>query len=1638
MKLISLLLAVILLAAVSVSAVQLTYSTGQVSVNGAIFPNSGTLSVWINSNNSAVNQVNNWMQWGIDANGVDSRTLFQFALPRTVPNNFTLSDVRFGVHADWGNYQSWRLDSTTNFNAAATWANPGSGAPAGGQRFVYCGEAGGGGGADLVWDAASSGGNPNGWVSAITNLFGLAATALTSTNPLNLMLDTAWGTWGSQDGGSAPYLQLTLTLANGPLLVNQPAVAPSATVYAGNSLAFAVVAATDSAPAFQWFKDGVRIDPAVKRNAAITSTNIYDSELVLTNTAITDAGRYYVVVTDAHGSSASLSNTVTVLPNVLSLTNGVQKFGLLSGVNVTLSNRCELWVTNAAAPLANCVISLNSVDAWLFLPNVKPSVVASTYLGQLRVNGASAVTGANCRVVQYGQNGAVVIPQSANFQPLTAYSGAEFNGAATAYGQWTYYTGAAYTNLSSFQLKRGYQAVLAQSANGANYSQCYIAQDGDLEVGVLPATLSQQVRFIYVTPWRWTSKKGIAGNPPTSSLNVGWWYDWNIDQNSSSDLEYVAIRQTRWWPGLGQGWQSPGINTLLGYNEPDSSSQANVAVADAFWSWPDLLATGQRIGSPACTDGGVSSWLVPFISGLSALPANEAAAAGLRVDFVAQHYYRAADPSNPSACASQLYDFLLSIWNQTHKPIWLTEWNNGANWTDNNPYPVPTYAQQQAAIAAMTQMLESTPFVERYALYNWVEDGRSLVNSSGVVTPAGVTYSNLVSNLSYAQAMPDNATRGIAEYLFATNLWDTSGYYNNAMGIGAPAFSTGHVSQVQSLVLDGAQSYVQLPVNIARGSGFTFAAWVYWNGGANWQRIFDFGCVSTTPGGAPSQYLFLTPNTGGAVRFAVNNGSGEHLVERAGALAAGSWQHVAVTLDGTTAILYVNGALAAAAAVTITPAAFRPTRNFLGKSQFAADPLFNGKLDEVEITDYALTAAQIAGIYQGAPNPNFISGVWSNPVGGDWGAANNWRGGTVPNGPSRIADFSALNIAANQTVTLASPRTIGGLRFGDTSGSQNWVLSGANPLTLDAGGGATPVIAVNQNTATISVPLAGGYGLAKTGGGELFLSGTNNLGGGLTVSAGTLNLSGGATTFGGATSTIGYLTGAGNLTLSSGGLAAGGELRVGGSDQNGAQYIATGAVTVANATLSVGSLTVARGNYSDNSISGAVTLNGGGTLISTNDAIIQFAGQGRGKLVLNGGNFILGPTTAKWLMVGYWDSGAGELDIISGSLNLENGTSLKMSLGNNNTGSNVVNQLGGAVTFYRDAGRTVGGAGNLDLDYAGTASANTYNLNGGILTVPRITASMSAGASLFNFNGGTLQPAASAVNFVQGLTRANLRNNGAKIDTAGFNVTIAQPLQHSALGGDLPTDGGLNKSGAGTLTLSGTNTYTGNTVISAGALALSGSGSFSNTANILVAGNASFNVSGLSHPFTLGAGQTLGNSAPGALLNGTNNASAGKLLLVYDGVTPAFTISNGGLTLSSATTFTVNVTGAPLAPGVYKLIAKAAGGWVAGALPAVTVNNSAVSAAVLGLYNGDLYLSNGVDNAGQLSLANGNPPTLTASGVIGRTYVLQRSTNLAGMWLPIATNTVGTNGAIQVLDRFLDVGGNSPGAAFYRLKGQVP
>ncbi|MCA9266339.1 MAG: hypothetical protein KDA60_20910, partial [Planctomycetales bacterium] len=536
-----------------------------------------------------------------------------------------------------------------------------------------------------------------------------------------------------------------------------------------------------------------------------------------------------------------------VLNASLTIHDDIHRIASLTSTSVTMTGTAELHLTDSENPIAASVVNLNSPDAWLFFDHLLPSTVASTLLNRVRVNGALAVLGNNVRVTQYGV-GAVVVPHGVNFRPLEVFTQSGFDGDSTFLRVYEDYDsdrlGTFSQTISSFKLKRGYMATLAEFDSGAGASKTYVAQDGDLNIPVLPGELENNIRFIRIFPWRWTTKKGIAGNIG-QQLETQWWYNWNIDQSSSLDREYVAIRQARWWPGLGQDWETRGINHLLGYNEPDRPDQANLNVGDALWSWPDLLSTGLRVGAPAVSDGGLN-WLYSFMDGANA--------EGKRVDFVPVHYYRCHNPADPAGAATQFYDFLKGVHDRVQRPLWITEWNNGANWTGCGD---PTFAQQQAAISAIVAMLESTPFVERYAIYNWVEDVRRVQwdDGPGTLTPAGEAYRDQVSRLAYLQEVPAPPGAGDAYYAFDGDIEDSSGNGHPALRAGARTFTAG--PHGQAVTFDGHDDYVQLSAGLGDSSDFTFAAWVNWNGGASWQRIVDLGQDT-------NRYLFLTPRSGGA------------------------------------------------------------------------------------------------------------------------------------------------------------------------------------------------------------------------------------------------------------------------------------------------------------------------------------------------------------------------------------------------------------------------------------------------------------------------------------------------------------------------------------------------------------------------------------------------------------------------------------------------------------------------------------------------------------------------------------------------------------------------------------------------------
>ena len=533
------------------------------------------------------------------------------------------------------------------------------------------------------------------------------------------------------------------------------------------------------------------------------------------------------------------------------------------------------------------------------------------------------------------------------------------------------------------------------------------------------------------------------------------------------------------------------------------------------------------------------------------------------------------------------------------------------------------------------------------------------------------------------------------------------------------------------------------------------------------------------------------------------------------------------------------------------------------------------------------------------------------------------------NSPVTLAnDASAILVLTNATVNYATQ--IGSLTGGGATGGN--ISLGSATLTL---GGD------NSSPAAYTGVISGTGGLTKIGIGAEILSGANTYAGATTVTLGTLTMNGSLTTgaggitlnppsgttatlnfsnsgaftrtgqliagnvsggtgvvtvndtssvsFGSGISYVGYLSGSGVLTLTGGTFANAGELQVGGSDVNGTLPNGTGTFTMSGGAANLGSLTVGRGNNNQNSMSGSVTVSGG-TLTSTNDVILGFAGTGLGKLAITGSGIVnVGSTATKWLQLGVYDTTKGELDITNGALNLMNNSAIKFCNGATGTAStNVINQSGGSVTYYSDAGVTVGGTGDLDMQRSGGAAANnTYNLDGGTLTVPSILSLLTTGSRTFNFNGGTLKaagPSATFMNLGAGTTRANVRNGGAIIDNNGYAITIAQALLHSSISGDAAVDGGLTLNGIGKTTLTGANTFTNSTTVNGGTVQITSDAQFG-----AVPGSAVTNI-------TLNGGAIYNNNSTPALATNRTillTASGGYL---QAGSSPQGLIVNGKIT----------------------------------------------------------------------------------------------------------------------------------------------
>ena len=409
--------------------------------------------------------------------------------------------------------------------------------------------------------------------------------------------------------------------------------------------------------------------------------------------------------------------------------------------------------------------------------------------------------------------------------------------------------------------------------------------------------------------------------------------------------------------------------------------------------------------------------------------------------------------------------------------------------------------------------------------------------------------------------------------------------------------------------------------------------------------------------------------------------------------------------------------------------------------------------------------------------------------------------------------------------------------------SVNFGYSGnANIGELDSTptGSALSGVTVNTNANNVSFDgvISGSGSITKTGAGTLILSGTNTYSGGTTISAGTLSI-GSDTNIGSGTNTIGNK---GTLLLSGNG-------------------------TYTNDwTLSGAGSAIATDN--NNTLSGVLSGNGG--LTKT----------GAGTLTLTGNNTYAGGTAINdGTLKGNIASGT-DLSIAASAI--YGGDNKAHSVGGLNGGGKILNTDGLTVQSGDFAGIIDNSNTSLTKTGAGTLTLTGNNAYTGSTTI-------SDGTLKGNIASGTdLSIAASATYDGDNKARSvgGLNGGGNILNTDGLTV------QSGTFGGVIGNSNtSLIKTGAGTLTLTGTNAYTGSTTISEGTL----KGNIASGTDLSIADSATYD------------GDNKARSVGG--LNGAGNILNTDGLTVQSGdFAGSIDNSNSGLTKTGAGTLTLSGT----------------------------------------------------------------------------------------------------------------------------------
>jgi autotransporter-associated beta strand protein len=284
---------------------------------------------------------------------------------------------------------------------------------------------------------------------------------------------------------------------------------------------------------------------------------------------------------------------------------------------------------------------------------------------------------------------------------------------------------------------------------------------------------------------------------------------------------------------------------------------------------------------------------------------------------------------------------------------------------------------------------------------------------------------------------------------------------------------------------------------------------------------------------------------------------------------------------------------------------------------------------------------------------------------------------------------------------------------------------------------------------------------------------------------------------------------------------------------------------------------------------GTINLSGNGTISSTGQIFIGKNTNTSGTVNQSGGTF----NVANWVSVARFSSCTGALNVSGGTFNQ---TTAAQGIIVGEEGNGVFNISGtGAVNITADAGLLVSN---------NATGTGTVNLDGGTLTTKRVqTGAAGAGSATFNFDGGALVAAAGAnADFFSGMDNAIVEDGGAFINSNGNNISISQ---------NFSGDGGITKSGSGTLFLNGNCNNTGDVTVSAGTLG--GVGTIAG--NLVVASGANVNP---------GANLGILNAASATFQTGSSltidlDASPDMLAV------PTLTLNNTALVLNGTPTLPV-------------------------------------------------------------------------------------------------------------------------------------